>query len=147
MDESVDDFDTFMNQMEEESAQQVNEAMSRLKELKGNEIKEIENEEREKNEGKKEETRDSEDLTDYKDELAQIKKKKLELLDVDHKNIQYEPIHKALYVEVPDIKKLTKEEVKEIRRTELEGCIVKGKNCPKPIKTWSECGIIQLRLF
>ncbi|EMD44199.1 DEAD/DEAH box helicase, putative [Entamoeba histolytica KU27] len=147
MDESVDDFDTFMNQMEEESAQQVSEAMGRLKELKGNEIKEIENEENEeneeheRNEGKKEEARDSEDLADYKDELAQIKKKKLELLDVDHKNIQYEPIHKALYVEVPDIKKLKKEEVKEIRRIELEGCIVKGKNCPKPIRTWSECGI------
>lgn len=26
-------------------------------------------------------------------------------------------------------------------RLELEGITVKGKGCPKPIKTWVQCGI------
>jgi ATP-dependent RNA helicase DDX46/PRP5 len=25
-------------------------------------------------------------------------------------------------------------------RTELEGVKVRGKNCPKPIKSWAQCG-------
>lgn len=24
---------------------------------------------------------------------------------------------------------------------ELEGIVVRGKNCPKPIKTWAHCGV------
>lgn len=26
-------------------------------------------------------------------------------------------------------------------RSELEGITVKGKGCPKPIKTWVQCGV------
>lgn len=28
-----------------------------------------------------------------------------------------------------------------VYRLELEGITVKGKGCPKPIKTWVQCGI------
>lgn len=28
----------------------------------------------------------------------------------------------------------------EAYRTELEGIKVRGKNCPKPIKSWAQCG-------
>lgn len=35
---------------------------------------------------------------------------------------------------------MTKEEVRAYRE-ELEGIEVKGSKCPKPIKTWAQCGV------
>lgn len=31
-------------------------------------------------------------------------------------------------------------EVEELRN-EMEGITVRGKHCPKPIKTWAQCGV------
>jgi ATP-dependent RNA helicase DDX46/PRP5 len=31
-------------------------------------------------------------------------------------------------------------EVEELRN-ELEGIKVRGKNCPKPLRTWAQCGV------
>ena len=31
-------------------------------------------------------------------------------------------------------------EVEEYRE-ELEGIKIKGKNCPRPVKTWAQCGV------
>lgn len=40
---------------------------------------------------------------------------------------------------------MTAEEV-EAYRVELEGIRVRGKGCPKPIKTWAHCGISKKEL-
>uniref|UniRef100_A0A8C9VZ83 Probable ATP-dependent RNA helicase DDX46 n=1 Tax=Scleropages formosus TaxID=113540 RepID=A0A8C9VZ83_SCLFO len=69
----------------------------------------------------------------------QTKQRKV-LEPVDHQKIEYEPFRKNFYVEVPELAKMTQEEV-DVYRLELEGITVKGKGCPKPIKTWVQCGI------
>ncbi|VDP10221.1 unnamed protein product [Heligmosomoides polygyrus] len=58
----------------------------------------------------------------------------------DHSKVYYRPFRKDFYVETPEIAKMTKEEVRAYRE-ELEGIEVKGSKCPKPIKTWAQCGV------
>nr|CAI5822898.1 unnamed protein product [Callosobruchus analis] len=82
-----------------------------------------------------------EEQEDLKDTAANIaNKQKKELAKIDHNNIMYMTFRKSFYVEVPEIAKMSNEEV-EAYRTELEGIRVKGKGCPKPIKTWAQCGV------
>ncbi|XP_069754507.1 probable ATP-dependent RNA helicase DDX46 isoform X2 [Narcine bancroftii] len=69
----------------------------------------------------------------------QTKQRKL-LEPVDHGKIEYEPFRKNFYVEVPELAKMSIEEVNTYR-LELEGIAVRGKGCPKPIKSWVQCGI------
>ncbi|KAL6056225.1 putative ATP-dependent RNA helicase ddx46 [Balamuthia mandrillaris] len=70
--------------------------------------------------------------------LKQAKKKVIPSAD---NASAYEPFRKNFYIEVPAIKKMTKEEVEEYRRTQLEGVRIRGKHCPKPIKEFSQCGL------
>ncbi|XP_078658817.1 putative ATP-dependent RNA helicase DDX46 isoform X1 [Branchiostoma floridae x Branchiostoma belcheri] len=69
----------------------------------------------------------------------QSKAKKL-LASVDHTQIEYDPFRKNFYVEVPELQKLSEDEVKAIR-AELEDVRVKGKGCPKPILHWVQSGV------
>lgn len=67
-----------------------------------------------------------EEQEDLKDTAANIaNKQKKDLARIDHNNIVYIPFRKNFYVEVPEIAKMTHEEV-EAYRTELEGIRVKG---------------------
>jgi len=66
--------------------------------------------------------------------------KKRELPTVDHSKIEYEPFKSNLYIETPQIASMTDAEV-ETYRAELEGIKIRGQNCPKPIKTWMQCGL------
>ncbi|XP_044136878.1 probable ATP-dependent RNA helicase DDX46 [Bufo gargarizans] len=82
-----------------------------------------------------------EEEVDLQTALTGFQTKQRKLLEpVDHGKIEYEPYRKNFYVEVPELAKMTPEEVNAFR-LELEGIIVKGKNCPKPIKSWVQCGI------
>lgn len=82
-----------------------------------------------------------EEQEDIKDTAANLaNKQKKELAKIDHSGINYMPFRKAFYVEVPEIAKMTQTEV-GVYKTELEGITVKGKGCPKPIKTWAHCGV------
>ncbi|VDM59139.1 unnamed protein product, partial [Angiostrongylus costaricensis] len=58
----------------------------------------------------------------------------------DHSKVYYRPFRKDFYVETPEIAKMTKAEVRAYRE-ELDGIEVKGNKCPKPIKTWAQCGV------
>lgn len=80
-----------------------------------------------------------EDIKDTAANLAAIKQKK-ELPKIDHSTVNYSNFKKNFYVEVPEIAKMTQQEV-DAYRTELEDIQVKGKSCPKPIKTWAQCGV------
>lgn len=68
------------------------------------------------------------------------KNKKKDLPKVDHKSISYDAFRKNFYVEVPELAKMTQEEVTAYRE-ELGSIKVKGKNCPKPVKSWAQCGL------
>ena len=81
---------------------------------------------------------EGEGLQDAMDKLANKGKK--EIMKIDHNKIEYLPFVKEFYREVPDLAKMTDAEV-EAYRTELEGIKVKGKNVPKPIKNWPQCGV------
>lgn len=82
-----------------------------------------------------------EEQEDIKDTAANLaNKQKKELAKIDHSSMNYITFRKNFYVEVPEIAKMTNEEV-ELYRVELEGIQVKGKGCPKPIRTWAQCGI------
>ncbi|TSL04226.1 putative ATP-dependent RNA helicase DDX46 [Bagarius yarrelli] len=81
-----------------------------------------------------------EEEVDLQTALTGFQTKQRKVLEpVDHQKIQYESYRKNFYVEVPELAKMTPEEVSEYR-LELEGITVKGKGCPKPIKTWVQCG-------
>ncbi|XP_076129782.1 putative ATP-dependent RNA helicase DDX46 [Alosa pseudoharengus] len=81
-----------------------------------------------------------EEEVDLQTALTGFQTKQRKVLEpVDHQKIQYEPYRKNFYVEVPELAKMTPEEV-NVYRLELEGIAVKGKGCPKPIKTWVQCG-------
>lgn len=77
-------------------------------------------------------------LEDAMNKIANKGKK--DLIKIDHNKIDYQPFVKEFYREVPELARMTPAEV-EAYREELEGIRVKGKNVPKPIKTWSQCGV------
>uniref|UniRef100_A0A672ZN19 Probable ATP-dependent RNA helicase DDX46 n=1 Tax=Sphaeramia orbicularis TaxID=375764 RepID=A0A672ZN19_9TELE len=82
-----------------------------------------------------------EEEVDLQTALTGFQTKQRKILEpVDHGKIQYESYRKNFYVEVPELAKMTPEEVNALR-VELEGITVKGKGCPKPIKTWVQCGV------
>ncbi|XP_013414889.1 probable ATP-dependent RNA helicase DDX46 isoform X1 [Lingula anatina] len=72
--------------------------------------------------------------------FAGMQKKKKEFLAIDHSKIYYGPFKKDFYVEVPELTKMSQEEVDQLR-DELEGIKVRGKGCPKPIRNWAQCGV------
>uniref|UniRef100_A0A3Q1G6E7 Probable ATP-dependent RNA helicase DDX46 n=1 Tax=Acanthochromis polyacanthus TaxID=80966 RepID=A0A3Q1G6E7_9TELE len=82
-----------------------------------------------------------EEEVDLQTALTGFQTKQRKILEpVDHGKIQYESYRKNFYVEVPELAKMSTEEVNAYR-LELEGITVKGKGCPKPIKTWVQCGV------
>lgn len=82
-----------------------------------------------------------EEVEDIKDTAANLANKhKKELAKVDHSGMNYMPFRKNFYVEVPELAKMTSTDV-DAYKVELEGIQVKGKGCPKPIKTWAHCGV------
>uniref|UniRef100_A0AAQ5X0R1 Probable ATP-dependent RNA helicase DDX46 n=1 Tax=Amphiprion ocellaris TaxID=80972 RepID=A0AAQ5X0R1_AMPOC len=82
-----------------------------------------------------------EEEVDLQTALTGFQTKQRKILEpVDHGKIQYESYRKNFYVEVPELAKMTTDELNAYR-LELEGITVKGKGCPKPIKTWVQCGV------
>lgn len=82
-----------------------------------------------------------EEMEDIKDTAANLANKhKKELAKIDHSGVDYLPFRKDFYCEVPELAKMTQTAV-DVYKSELEGIQVKGKGCPKPIKTWAHCGI------
>ncbi|XP_061790489.1 probable ATP-dependent RNA helicase DDX46 isoform X2 [Nerophis lumbriciformis] len=82
-----------------------------------------------------------EEEVDLQTALTGFQTKQRKVLEpVDHGKIEYEPYRKNFYVEVPELARMSAEDVIAYR-SELEGITVKGKGCPKPIKTWVQCGV------
>ena len=66
--------------------------------------------------------------------------KEKDLKVVDHSKMNYDYFNKNIYIESPEISKLTREEVIEIRKTN-GSILVKGKDIPKPILDFYQCGL------
>lgn len=71
--------------------------------------------------------------------LAQVNVRK-QLDAVDHSKVEYEPFKRDFYVEVPELAKMSEEDVAEFRNS-LDGLRVRGKQCPKPIRTFAQSGL------
>lgn len=59
---------------------------------------------------------------------------------VDHSKIDYPPFEKNLYIEVPELTSMTNAQVFELRRS-LDNIRVRGRDCPRPITAWPQCGL------
>jgi len=83
-----------------------------------------------------------EDTETDQDFLTKQKKmqERKELKNLDQGDIEYEPFRKNFYIEPREIAAMTKEEVEEYRK-ELGEIQVRGRDCPKPIKDWYQCGL------
>ncbi|EFJ09567.1 hypothetical protein SELMODRAFT_129678, partial [Selaginella moellendorffii] len=83
---------------------------------------------------------DSDAEEDDEDFIKRVKKTKAEKLAVvDHTKVPYTSFRKDFYKEVKEIQRMSKEDVTAYRK-ELE-LKVKGKDVPKPIKTWNQTGL------
>lgn len=59
---------------------------------------------------------------------------------VDHSIVGYEPFQKDLYREVPELSRMTPYQVRLARRA-LGSVRIRGKRCPKPIRSFGQCGL------
>ena len=58
----------------------------------------------------------------------------------DHSQIEYEAFRKDFYTEAREITAMSDADVKALRR-ELEGIKIRGKDCPRPIRSWTQAGL------
>lgn len=77
---------------------------------------------------------------DLEQAAATLLSKGRQLPLTDHTKVYYRPFRKDFYVEVPELARMTDDEVEKYRE-ELESIKVRGKNCPKPLRTWAQCGV------
>uniref|UniRef100_K3WRX2 RNA helicase n=1 Tax=Globisporangium ultimum (strain ATCC 200006 / CBS 805.95 / DAOM BR144) TaxID=431595 RepID=K3WRX2_GLOUD len=71
-------------------------------------------------------------------EILQEAQKKKEIKAVDHSQIEYIPFQKKFYVVPKEIKDMSEAEVEAIRNE--DEIKIRGKNCPRPLKKWTQCG-------
>lgn len=67
------------------------------------------------------------------------KKKKKEIPNVDHSQVNYEPFVKCLYREVEEVSSMGEMEVDDMR-LDMDGICVKGNDVPKPVSKWEQLG-------
>ncbi|KAF4984193.1 hypothetical protein FZEAL_591 [Fusarium zealandicum] len=89
---------------------------------------------------------DKEENGDAKALLAMTaKRKKKEIPTVDYSKIEIEPIRKNFWVEPAELSLLTDADVTDLR-LELDGIKVNGKDVPKPVQKWAQCGLTRQTL-
>lgn len=81
------------------------------------------------------------DRTDPSSILAMAaKRKKKDIPTIDYSKIELNRIRKNFWFEPLELSQLTEEEVIDLR-LELDGIKVSGKDIPKPVQKWSQCGL------
>ncbi|KAG0279345.1 pre-mRNA processing RNA-helicase [Linnemannia exigua] len=88
---------------------------------------------------------DPEDLDESSEEediLAAAAKriKKKDIPAVDHSKMHYEYFRKDFYLEPPEMADMTPEEIHSMR-LEMDGIKIRGADCPKPIRKWTQAGL------
>ncbi|KAF9767415.1 pre-mRNA processing RNA-helicase [Fusarium sp. DS 682] len=73
------------------------------------------------------------------------KRKKKDIPIIDYSKIEIQPIRKNFWVEPAELSLLTEAEVADLR-LELDGIKVNGKDVPKPVQKWAQCGLTRQTL-
>ncbi|KAM0345326.1 hypothetical protein ACHAPU_006725 [Fusarium lateritium] len=73
------------------------------------------------------------------------KRKKKDIPTIDYSKIEIQPIRKNFWVEPAELGLLTEAEVTDLR-LELDGIKVNGKDVPKPVQKWAQCGLTRQTL-
>ena len=81
-------------------------------------------------------------LGDNSSNLLDVTKKarKKDIPIVDHNKMKYEEFRKQFYTESAELAEMSNEAVKKLR-FDLDGVKVRGANVPKPVQTFSQCGL------
>ncbi|KAJ1650107.1 pre-mRNA processing RNA-helicase [Dispira simplex] len=72
--------------------------------------------------------------------LASRRLKKKDLTVVDHRAINYPTFQKDFFIEPTELRNLTVEQVRQLR-LELDDIKIRGINCPKPVRKWTQFGL------
>lgn len=73
------------------------------------------------------------------------KRKKKDIPTIDYTKVEIQPIRKNFWVEPAELSQLTEAEVTDLR-LELDGIKVNGKDVPKPVQKWAQCGLTRQTL-
>jgi ATP-dependent RNA helicase DDX46/PRP5 len=68
------------------------------------------------------------------------KRKKKDLPTINYAKLDLEPFRKNFYSEPAELANMTEAELADLR-VELDGIKVAGKDVPKPVQKWSQCGL------
>ncbi|KAN0117407.1 P-loop containing nucleoside triphosphate hydrolase protein [Hyaloscypha variabilis] len=72
--------------------------------------------------------------------MASKARKKKDLPTIDYSKVSLEPFRKNFYTEPAELLDMTEAELADLR-LELDGIKVAGKDVPKPVQKWSQCGL------
>ncbi|KKA29761.1 hypothetical protein TD95_004766 [Thielaviopsis punctulata] len=73
------------------------------------------------------------------------RKKTKDIPTTDYSKLHIEPVRKNFWVEPVELSQLTEAETADLR-LELDGIKVSGKNVPKPVQKWAQCGLTRQTL-
>lgn len=73
------------------------------------------------------------------------KRKKKEIPTTDYSKLTLEPIRKNFWVEPAELSLLSEQELADLR-LELDGIKVNGKDVPRPVQKWAQCGLTRQTL-
>ncbi|KAM0260510.1 hypothetical protein ACHAQJ_002743 [Trichoderma viride] len=73
------------------------------------------------------------------------KRKKKDIPSVDYSKLDLQPIRKNFWVEPAELSSLSEADVTDLR-LELDGIKVNGKDVPKPVQKWAQCGLTRQTL-
>ncbi|TEA16494.1 Pre-mRNA-processing ATP-dependent RNA helicase PRP5 [Colletotrichum sidae] len=73
------------------------------------------------------------------------KRKKKDIPTIDYSKLDLQPIRKNFWVEPAELAALTEAEANDLR-LELDGIKVSGKDVPKPVQKWAQCGLTRQTL-
>ncbi|KAL3427781.1 pre-mRNA-processing ATP-dependent RNA helicase prp5 [Phlyctema vagabunda] len=72
--------------------------------------------------------------------MASKARKKKDVPTIDYSKLDLEPFRKNFYTEPAELMDMTEAELADLR-LELDGIKVAGKDVPKPVQKWSQCGL------
>lgn len=128
-----DELEAYMASIQEESDKMVRESKLKSNEVGSDDDNEIVSEERVEN-------LEADLAAAMAGVNSSVNKTTKRLNQLSTKEVNYIPFRKNFYVEVPELTRLSDEEVKELRMS-LENIKVIGKSCPKPATCWAHCGL------
>lgn len=59
---------------------------------------------------------------------------------VDHSTMNYPPFRRSFYIEAQELHNMSEKEIADYRM-QLEDIKVRGKDVPRPVKSWNQCGL------